>query len=95
MTSEEDLSCGGLCRLITENFNKKIFEKNMFLYWFCAYIYDFKGIWGKKMVKFFTRKGPPYDFRVKNQPSPNQKFFSKIKMYGNIMQNAAFKSAEI
>ena len=54
-----------------------------------------KEIWKKKTVKFFTRKGPPYDFKVKNHPSPNQKFFSKIKMYGNIMQNAAFKIAEI
>ena len=51
--------------------------------------------WKKKTVKFSPCKGPPYDFRVKNHPLPNQKFFSKIKMYGNIMQNAAFKIAEI
>ena len=67
----------------------------MFLQWFCAYIYDCKGNLEKKTVKFFTRKGPPYDFKVKNHLSPNQKIFSKIKMYGNIMQNAAFKSAEM
>ena len=67
----------------------------MFLYLFCAYIYDFKGNLEKKTVKFLPRKGPPYDFRVKNHPSRNQKFFSKIKMYGNMMQNATFESVKI
>ena len=67
----------------------------MFLYLFCAYIYDFKGNLEKKTVKFLPRKGPPYDFGVKNHPSRYQKFFSKNKMYGNIMQNTAFKSAEM
>ena len=50
---KEDLSCGGLCWLITKNFHKKIFEKNMFLQWFCAYIYDFKGNLEKKDGQIF------------------------------------------
>ena len=34
-------------------------------------------IWKKKTVIFFIRKGPPYDFRVKNHSSQNPNFFFK------------------
>ena len=61
---------------------------------FCAYIYDFKGILEKKTVNFLIPE-KSIGFKVKNQPSRNPKFFSRIKMYANIMQNAAFESAKI
>ena len=90
----EDLSCGGLSRLIMENFYKKIFEKNMFQWWYCAYIYDSRGILEKKkifeMVKkiFFSIYPPTWPknffenfFKIFFQKNFSKIFFFKSNFY--------------
>ena len=44
------------CRLITETFNNKFFLKNTFLWRFCAYIYDLKGIFRYSNLIFIIKK---------------------------------------
>ena len=67
-----------------KNFTNKIFEKNMFLCWFCAYIYDFEGKFGGKnfskkfFVNFFWSCGGVY----------REKFFFAVSKKNFFLQNS-------